>query len=418
MLALVDCNSFYASCEQVFRPELRGKPVVVLSNNDGFVVARSKEAKALGIGNLQPFFKIEHQLRKHHVTIFSSNYPLYGDISHRVMTTLRNFSPQIEVYSIDEMFLSFTGLPVDFTEYGQTIKNKLWEHIRMPVGIGIAPTKTLAKLANRLAKQAPKFNGVCVLDEPYKWEWMLRRIAVTDVWGVAHRTAVRLADLNIGTAWDLASANPRMVRKRSNVTIEKTIAELNGEACFALEDMPAAKKQIYCTRSFGKKATTIAPVLAALSLYTARACEKLRSQHHLALSVHVFMHTSPFKPNFYSASNVIKLPYPTDDTRVITTAVRDLASHLYSDGHAFLKAGVGLVEILSKKDYQFDLFHSGQPEQADKLMQVVDKVNRLKGKETLFLAAQGVNKPWYMRQQFTSPQYTTQWTDIPVVYTN
>ncbi len=415
MFALVDCNSFYASCEQVFRPDLRGKPVVVLSNNDGFVVARSKEAKTLGIGDLQPFFKIEHLLRRHNVTIFSSNYPLYGDLSRRVMNTLSRFSPQIEVYSIDEMFLSLTGMPVDYGVYGREMKTCLWEHIRMPVGVGIAPSKTLAKMANRIAKKVPKFNGVCVLDEPYKWEWVLRRMPVTAIWGVAHRMAARLADLDIRSAWDLATANPKIVRKRSNICIERTIEELNGRSCLLLEEVPPAKKQIYCTRSFGKKAMTLAPVLEALSLYAARATEKLRHQNHLALAIHVFMHTSPFKPNFHSVSHVVKLPYPTDDTRVITAAVRDLATRMYTEGHAFLKAGVGLVEIMDKKDYQFDLFHAGQSKRADKLMAVIDRINRREGKGTVFLAAQGVSKPWYMRQQFTSPQYTTNWADIPLV---
>lgn len=415
MYALVDCNSFYASCEQVFRPDLRGKPVVVLSNNDGFVVARSKEAKALGIVDLQPFFKIEHVLRQHRVAIFSSNYPLYGDLSHRVMKTLNRFSPQIEVYSIDEMFLQLSGIPVDAKEYGHRMKDTLWQHIRMPVGVGIAPTKTLAKLANRVAKKMPHTRGVCVLDEPHKWEWVLKRSKVTDIWGIASRMAKRLEALNIHNAWDLASSNAKLVRRHCNVNIERTISELNGIPCYELEDIPPAKKQIYCTRSFGKKATNLEPILNALSLYAARAAEKLRYQNHLALTIHVFIHTSPFEPNFYSNSHVAKLPYPTDDTRVITSVVRQLGTALYKEGYAFLKAGIGLIEIIDKNDYQFDLFHPGQSQQADKLMDVMDLINRREGKGTVFLGAQGVSKPWYMRQQFTSPQYTTKWSDIPTV---
>lgn len=415
MFALVDCNSFYASCEQIFRPELRGTPVVVLSNNDGFVVARSKEAKALGIGDLEAYFKIESLLRRHNVTIFSSNYPLYGDISHRVMFTLKDFSPHIEVYSIDEMFLSLQGLPVDYGHYGLQLKNQVWDHVRMPVCVGIAPTKTLSKLANRIAKKLVKTNGVCVLDEPHKWEWVLRRVSASTVWGIGKRIATRLSELRINTAWDLATANPKMVRRKTNVCVERTMEELNGKPCFGLDDLPPAKKQIYCTRSFGKKATTIEPVVEAVSLYAARAAEKLRSQHHMALAVHVFIHTSPFLPNYYSASNVVKLPYPTDDTRVITATARQTAMALYRSGHAFLKAGVGLVEVIDKRYYQHDLLHPGQSATSDKLMAVMDKINRVQGKETLFFAAQGVNKPWYMRQRFTSPQYTTKWRDIPLV---
>ncbi|NJN45204.1 MAG: Y-family DNA polymerase [Candidatus Competibacteraceae bacterium] len=415
MFALVDANSFYASCEQVFRPDLRGKPVVVLSNNDGFVVARSKEAKALGIGDLEPFFKIEWLLRKHNVAIFSSNYPLYGDLSNRLMMTLRLFSPKVEMYSIDEMFLSLDGMPFDLVRYGCQIKTCLWDQVRMPVGVGIAPTKTLAKLANRIAKKIAKFNGVCVLDEPYKWEWVLRRVPVTAVWGIAKRIAARLDDLNILTAWDLATANPKIVRSKTNVCVERTIAELNGVPCIALDEVPPAKQQIYCTRSFGNKATSLQPVLEGLSLYAARATEKLRAQKHLALAIHVFIHTSPFRPNFHSAGDVARLPYPTDDTRVITSLVRRVAARLYKEGHDYLKAGVGLIEIIDKTHYQSDLFHAGQSVQADRLMEVMDRINRQQGQNTVFLAAQGVRKPWYMRQQFTSPQYTTKWSDIPVV---
>jgi DNA polymerase V len=413
--ALVDCNGFYASCEQVFRPELRGKPVVVLSNNDGFVVARSKEAKALGVPDLEAFFKIERLLRKHQVAIFSSNYPLYGDMSERVMTTLRHFSPHIEVYSIDEMFLDTRGLQEEPQHYARQLKDTLWQHVRMPVGVGIAPSKTLAKLANKTAKQLPQLDGVCVLDNERKREWVLRRTPVAGVWGVAKRMAARLAELQIITAWDLATANAKVVRRRSSVCLERTIEELNGRACLALEELPPAKKQIYCTRSFGKKATTLQPVLEAVTLYATRAAEKLRMQNHLALAMHVFMHTSPFEASFHSVSKLVQLPYPTNDSREIVRLARQLVSELFSEGHAFLKAGVGLIDLVDRRHHQFDLLHPGQSGRTDKLMALFDAVNRREGKGKLFLAAQGVSQPWYMRQQFTSPQYTTQWRDIPKV---
>jgi len=415
VFALVDCNSFYASCEQVFRPDLRGKPVVVLSNNDGFVVARSKEAKALGIPDLEPFFKVEALLRKHGVTIFSSNYPLYGDLSRRVMTVLKDFSPHIEIYSIDEMFLSMQGIQNVGTGLGQEMKTRLWDHVRMPVGVGIAPTKTLAKLANRAAKKIPKCQGVCVMNQPHQWEWMLRRIPVTDIWGIAKRMARRLEDLNIRSGWDLATSNPKMVRRRSNVCVERTIEELNGHACLALEELPPAKKQIYCTRSFGNKATTLQPVLEAVTLYATRAAEKLRAQRHLVQTLHIFIHTSPFEPRYHAVTTVAQLPYPTDDTRLIVEIARKAATQLYTSGHAFLKAGVGLIDIIDKRHHQFDLLHPGQPTRSDKLMAVMDNVNKVHGKGSLFVAAQGVSKPWYMRQQYTSPQYTTRWAELPVV---
>lgn len=413
MFALVDCNSFYASCEQVFRPDLRGKPVVVLSNNDGCIIARSPEAKALGIPELQPFFKIEGLLRQHGVTVFSSNYPLYGDFSNRVMATLRDFSPRIEVYSIDEMFLDLAGLPEQGTQLGQALRQRVWDHVRIPVSVGIAPSKTLAKLANQAAKRIPKCEGVCVLDEPAKWEWLLRRARVTAVWGIGKRLARRLAPLNIETAWDLANANPKIVRRLGSVNLERTIEELNGRACFALEELPPAKQQIYCTRSFGKKAQELQPIQEAVTLYASRATEKLRAQQHLATTIHVFLHTSPHQPHFHSVSAVAQLPYPTDDVRVIASLAKQTATRLYTPGHAFLKAGVGLIEIVDKRHHQFDMVTLGQSARADQLMDTIERVNRREGKGKIFLAAQGVSKPWAMRQQFTSPQYTTRWKDIP-----
>lgn len=416
MLAIVDCNSCYASCEQIFRPELRGKPVVVLSNNDGFVVARSKEAKALGIEDLQPFFKVEHLLRKHNVAIFSSNYPLYGDISNRVMTTLRQFSPNVEIYSIDEMFLDFDGLQEDLNEYSHLIKQTVWRDVRMPVGVGVAPSKTLAKLANHVAKKHRQGNGVCVLDKPHKWEWVLRRLPVTKVWGIGKRLAQRLAEFNIYNAYDLAKANPKIIRRHMNVNVERTIKELNGIPCFALEELPPAKKQIYCTRGFGHKLTEIEPIQQAMSLYVRRAAEKLRKQNHLALTIHVFIHTSPFEPNYYSNSTTVKLPYPTDDTRIINQAAKQGIEHIFKSGYRYLKAGVGLIELVDKKHFQFDLWHKGQPIKSDHLMNIVDKVNRTHGKGIVHLASEGFHKKWYMRQNFTSPAYTSRWSDIPIIF--
>ncbi len=415
MFALVDCNSFYASCEQIFRPDLRGKPVVVLSNNDGCVVARSKEAKVLGVPDLQPFFKIEGLLRRHGVTIFSSNYPLYGDISNRVMTTLQSFSPQIEVYSIDEMFLDMTAMPGDLNSLGQEIKNRLWQHVKMPVGVGMAPSKTLAKLANHAAKKIPKCAGVCVLDSPEKWQWLLKRVPVTTVWGVGRRLGVRLESMGIHSAWELAQAHSKTVRKMTSVNLERTIEELNGRACLMLEEAPPAKQQIYCTRSFGSKAQSLQPIIEAITLYASRAAEKLRAQQYLARGIHVFIHTSPHEPNYYSASDLAQLPYPTDDSRVIVALAVSVVQRLYRPGHAYLKAGIGLNGLVDRQHYQFDLLHGGQSEKTDRLMAVLDQVNREQGKGKLFLASQGIAKPWYMRQQYTSREYTTRWHELPIV---
>lgn len=313
MFALVDCNSFYASCEQVFRPDLRGRPVVVLSNNDGFLVSRSSEAKALGLGDLVPFFQVEHLIKKHGVSVFSSNYKLYGDLSNRVMTTLRTFSPKIEVYSIDEMFLELSGLQQDLAKYGHAIRNTVWNHTRIPVGVGIAQTKTLSKLATRGAKTIPRCAGVCVLDTPQKTQWLLKQFAVTKVWGIAGRLAARLEALGIHSAWDLVQADPKIVRRRTSICVERIIEELNGRSCLEIEEAPPAKKQIYCTRSFGKRALTLEPILEAVSLYSARAAEKLRQQKHLVKTLHVFLNNSPHEGSYYCGSTTVQLPYPTNE---------------------------------------------------------------------------------------------------------
>ena len=415
MFALVDCNSFYASCEQVFRPDLRGKPVVVLSNNDGCVIARSREAKALGVPELQPYFKIATRLRQQGVEVFSSNYPLYGDLSHRVMTTLREFSPALEVYSIDEMFLDLGGLPEQGTVLGRAICDRVWRDVRIPVSVGIAPTKTLAKLANHAAKTLPHCEGVCVLDEQRKWEWLLKRSHVTKIWGVGKRLAARLAGVGVHTAWELATANAKTLRRIGSVNVERTMEELNGRPCLDLEALPPSKQQIYCTRSFGQTVDGLAPIQQAITLYATRATEKLRQQRHRVTTLHVFLHTSPHRPHFHSVSATAQLPYPTDDVREIARLAKATVTRLFTPGHAFLKAGVGLIELVDARYQQGDMLSAGQGVEAERLMDTMEAINRRAGKGKVFLAAQGVTKPWYMRQQFTSPQYTTRWSDLPLV---
>lgn len=415
MFALVDCNSFYASCEAVFRPDLRDKPIVVLSNNDGCIIALSSQAKALGIPKFEPYFKLRDELERHQVAVFSSNYPLYGDLSARVMTTLQAFSPALEVYSIDEMFLLLDGLQERGNELGRRIKARVWQHVRIPVGVGIAPTKTLAKLANRAAKTIPRCNGVCVLDAPHKWEWLLRRLPVTEIWGIGKRMARRLADLGIQSGWELATAQPATVRRRCNVQVERTIEELNGRSCLAFEELPPDKKQIYCTRSFGSRATALRPIQEAVALYASRAVEKLRLQNGLVTTIHVFLHTSPFEPNYFSASTTAQLPYPTDDMRMVASLARRTVAGLYKPGKQYIKAGVGLIDIQGRRHQQLDCLSSGQPDQTDRVMSALDAVNRRYGKGSVFLASQGVQQPWAMRQRHRSPEYTTQWSDLPRV---
>ena len=417
MFALVDCNSCYASCEQIFRPDLRGKPVIVLSNNDGCIIARSKEAKVLGIPDLQPYFKVKHLIKRHRVAVFSSNFRLYGDISQRVMDTLRHFSPNIEIYSIDEMFLDLDGIDLPLEDYGQKMKTTLWQQVKMPVSVGIAPSKTLTKLANYAAKNIPKCQGVCLLDNPEKWQWLMKRVPVTKIWGVGSRIGKRLTEHNIYTAWDLASSSPKMIRRHFSVCLERTVEELNGTTCLDLEDNPPAKKQIYCSRSFGNKPSELDPLLQAISLYACRATEKLRAQQHLVSTIHIFIHTSPHQPNYYGNSTVVKLPYPTDDSRVIVAKAKQAVRKLYRPGYKYLKSGIGLIEIMSKQHCQPDFFQPPQEKTADALMATLDNINQRYGSGAAFLAGEGIRERWPMRQQHRSPCYTTDWNDLPTITT-
>lgn len=416
MFGLIDCNSFYASCEQIFRPDLRGKPVVVLSNNDGCIVARSKEAKALGIPDLEPYFKLAPLLKKHGVHVFSSNYALYGDISARVVETIRQYACDIEVYSIDESFVKpIDGLFGNYQEYGQQIKRAIWKQVRIPVGVGIAPTKTLAKLANKAAKKIPKLNHVCVLEREDQREWLLRKASTKDVWGVGSRIAKRLAQMGINTAWDLARADTAHIRAQFSVVLERTVKELNGISCLDLEEQPQPKKQIFSTRSFGEKQAELEPIKQAVALYASRAGEKLRKQNCLAKNMLVFLQTSAFGENYYSKSATIKLPYPTDDTRVLIAYATFAISQLYRKGYQFQKAGIGLIDIINKNNMQSDLFSLEQPAASLKLMALIDEVNSNYGRGTLFFAAEGATKEWNMRQSKRSPLFTNMWNEIPIV---
>jgi DNA polymerase V len=419
VFGLIDCNSFYASCEQIFRPDLRGKPVIVLSNNDGCIVARSKEAKALGIPDLEPYFKLEPLLKKHGVHVFSSNYALYGDISARVVDTIRQYASDVEVYSCDESFVRpIDGLFGNYQEYGQQIKKAIWKQVRIPVGVGIAQTKTLAKLANKAAKKIPKLNHVCVLEREDQREWLLRKAATKDVWGVGSRNSKRLADMGIHTAWDLANTNTKHLRTQFNVTLERTVEELNGVSCLELEEQPSPKKQIYCTRSFGEKQSELEPIKQAVALYASRAGEKLRKQNCLATNMLVFLQTSPFGENHYSKSATIKLPYPTDDTRVLIAYATFAISQLFRKGYQFQKAGVGLIDITDKSNIQVDLFTPVQSVRSDKLMSLLDQVNSSFGRGTLFCAAEGTKKKWGMKQIRKSPSFTGSWASLPSIMCN
>lgn len=419
-IALIDVNNFYVSCERVFKPALRQRPVVVLSNNDGCVVSRSAEAKALGIAMGAPWFQIRKQAERAGVIAFSSNYALYADMSNRVMSILRQFSPAQEIYSIDECFLELTGFTRrDLTEYAQTLRQTILRGTGLPVCVGIGASKTLAKLANHCAKHAPAMQGVCNFNAlpPTAVDARLAEIQVDEVWGIGRRLAATLhaRPLAIHTAYDLKYSDAETMRRRFSVVMEKTIRELNGTVCLELEEVRGPQQQILSTRSFGQPVREIEGLSEALTLYTTRAAEKLRKKQLFAGSVYVYIRTSPFREDsrFYSNALTVPLPVATHDTRQLVKAALWALRRIYQPGHDYAKAGVSLGELVPAQAIQQDLFHSSpQADNTARLMQAMDAINRKMGRATLRLASEGRQQPWQMKQMRKSPSYTTNWKDL------
>lgn len=414
MLALVDCNSCYASIESIFRPDLRGRPTVILSNNDGALIVKNAQAKLLDIPDFAPYFKVKDYLRANNVNVFSSNYELYGDISSRIMSLLSTFCVDMSVYSIDEAFLDLTGFK-HLAKYGHQIKNEVWRQQRVPVCVGIGETQTLAKLANHLAKKSAKLNGVCFFENLNDWETVFNKVHVSKVWGVGSRITNRLALWDIKTVQDLRKQPPKRIRKEFGVTLERTVRELNGERCFALETQPPPKKEIISTRSFGKKVTTLHEIKQSVADHAMRVSEKLRKQDSLAGAVYVMLSTSRYAEERYHRSACIQLPYPTNDSRIIIENASLVAGKLFKSGYIYAKAGTGLIDLSTNKHQQKDLFHEGQSDGAFKLMSVIDTINGRFGKGQVFIGSQGTSQRWAMTRQFKSPAYTTRFSDIPIV---
>ncbi len=420
-IALIDVNNFYVSCERVFNPKLIGKPVVVLSNNDGCAVARSNEVKALGIGMGAPWFKFKDLARKHKIIALSSNYALYADMSNRVMSILREFSPDQEIYSIDESFLDLTSFKhIDLIQYGQAMRQRILKWTGLPVCVGIGSTKTLAKLANHCAKKRPVFNGVCNFNAMTEAALndLLSQIEVGEIWGVGRKLAPKLAELGLCTVLDLKHADPETMRSRFSVVMEKTIRELNGTVCIEMEEITPPRKQILSSRSFGVPVYDLASLSQSISLYMSRAAEKLRRQESYAGSLYVYIRTSPFKPDepFYSNGMTIPLPTPTDDTRKLVSIALWVLRRLYKPGYNYQKAGVMLGDIVPRAGVQTDLFATMHtPAKSERLMAAIDTINRKMGKESVKLASEGFKRPWKMKQENKSPSYTTKWEDVPVI---
>ncbi|MBZ6548094.1 Y-family DNA polymerase [Klebsiella variicola] len=420
MFALVDVNSFYASCETIFRPDLQGRPVVVLSNNDGCIIARSAEAKKLGIKMGDPYFKCKDYFRQQGVVCFSSNYELYADMSNRVMTTLEEMCSRVEIYSIDEAFCDLTGVRNCrvLEEFGRELKDTVYRNTRLPVGVGIAQTKTLAKLANHAAKTWKATGGVVDLSNVERQRKLMALLPVDEVWGVGRRISKKLEAMGIKTVLQLADTDIRFIRKHFNVVLERTVRELRGEPCLGLEEFAPVKQEIVCSRSFGQRISTYEEMRQAICLYASRAAEKLRGEHQYCRFISAFVKTSPFALNepYYGNSTSVKLLTPTQDSRDIITAATKCLDAIWRDGHCYQKAGVMLGDFYSQGVAQFNLFDDNAPRQnSEKLMEVLDHLNAKDGRGTLYFAGQGIQTAWQMKREMLSPRYTTRFSDLPVV---
>lgn len=416
MFALADVNSFYASCETVFRPDLKGKPVVVLSNNDGCVIARSAEAKKLGISMGAPFFKMRDLFERHKIVTFSSNYALYADMSSRVMTVLEEMAPAVEVYSIDEAFMNLQGVSncQNLEEFGREVRAKVLQWTGLTVGVGIAPTKTLAKLANYSAKKWTKTGGVVDLSLQARQRKLMALVEVGEVWGVGRRITKKLNDMGIMTALQLADAPTPLIRKHFNIVLERTVRELRGEPCLELEEFAPTKQQIVCSRSFGDRVSEYDLMREAICSHAVRAAEKLRGEHQYCRHISAFVKTSPFAVNevYYGKTAGTKLQIPTQDSRDIVAAATKCLDAVWQDGHRFQKCGVMLGDFYSQGVAQLGLFDEYKPRSnSEQLMAVLDGINH-SGKGRVWFAGQGIQKSWEMKRQMLSPAYTTRFSDL------
>jgi DNA polymerase V len=419
MKAIVDCNSFYAACERLFKPELIGKPIVVLSNNDGCIVSRTDEAKALGIKMAGPYYEHKSEIEKNNVAVFSSNYHLYGDMSWRVMETLRKLSPKVEVYSVDECFLELTGInELKLQDYSLFLKNttELWTGI--PVSVGVAPTKVLCKVANKLAKKDKVgTQGVLVLQTEEQQIQALKTIAINDIWGVGSASAKKLQALNIKTGWDLRNIDEAWARKNlGGVVGVRLIKELRGEACIEMKDPLETKKVIATTRMFGKPVYELKELKEAVATYAMRIAEKLRRQNSAAKIITVFVvtnnHSSVYEYKPSSQSLYTILPSASSLTNVLITHSMPLVEKLYKKGSKYLKAGVIVSGIVPDDAVQYNLFEKPLKGNEKKLMQMIDNVNFSMRMDILNFAAAGTARNWKMRQELRSPRYTTRWNEL------
>jgi len=414
MYVLVDCNNFYASCERVFKPNLNGKPVVILSNNDGCVIARSNEAKALGIPMGAPAFKYKTIFQQHQINVFSSNYALYGDMSHRVMSMLRTYTPEIEIYSIDEAFLKLEGFKyVDLNTYGHQIKNEVTQGTGIPVSVGIAPTKSLAKLANRIAKKYPKkTNGVYTIDSEEKRVKALKWLAIEDVWGIGRQHAKRLKYYGIQTAYQFTQQKDDWVKKQFSVVELKLKKDLSGTPILKLEEVKT-KKSIATTRTFDSMYKDYETVKERIITFTASCAEKLRQQQSSCNAILIFLKTNNHRQDLpqYRSSILVKTHFPTNSTIELTKFALIGLNKIFKEGYSYKKAGVVVMDLVPENQQQLNLFNNSNPKHKQ-LMQTIDQLNQSIGHQKIRLAAQGTGRTWKMKQEKLSPCYTTRLSDV------
>lgn len=414
MIALVDCNNFYASCERLFRPDLKDKPIVVLSNNDGCVIARSNEAKALGIPMGAPAHELINVIKEHDVHVFSSNYALYGDLSQRVMNVLARFAPEIEIYSIDEAFLNLDGVTTPLDQLGREIRKTVQKLVGIPVSVGFAETKTLAKAANRIAKKFPQLNNVFIIETPEQREKVLRWLAVEDIWGIGRQYSKKMDYYSIKRAWDLTQKSDSFVRKHFTVVGLRTKNELEGKRCFSFDDQPAAKKTIATTRSFGTMLTELADIREAVINHAVSCATKLRRQKSSAAQIMVFITTNGFRTDLpqYSRSSVVTLPTPSNSSSIIAKYAAAVLESIFKPGYHYKKAGVIVMQIIPQNQVQLNLFDTIDIKKEHQLFEVIDRLNNSFGSGTVKLAAQGTGKKWKLKQEKISKKYTTNWDDL------
>ncbi len=417
IFALVDCNNFYVSCERVHNPLLTGKPVIVLSNNDGMPVSRSNEAKAIGIGMAQPAFELKELIQKHDVRVFSSNYTLYGDMSRRVMDTLRQFSPQVEEYSIDEAFVSLRGFGgKNLTDYGREIKTLVYQWTGIPVSVGIAPSKTMAKLANRIAKKSKKANGVLDLMNTRYREKALRLVGVEDIWKCGPSRAALFKSNGIQTAWDLSQAPLEWVDKKVGVEGTRMVRELRGEPCIPLEPKKPAKKRVGCAKSFGTKVESLDVIKEGLASHIAECTLRLRKERQVANVMRLYLNTNPFSNGPQYGNGIeVRLPLPTDETGELIRWANQAIERIYKPGYDYKAVHVDLDELTPNSEIQENLFISRDRPREVKLMGALDKVNQVFGAGRLRFLAEGLMKNWNTRFEHRSPRYTTRWDELLTV---